>query len=134
MHELAIALSLLEAALDAARTHGGEVLRLHLRLGALSGVDEAALSFAFEVAAADTPAAGARLRIESVPVVAWCAACRAECLAQAANCLRCHGCGAWLAEVRQGRELELTAVELTPAQGGVQSTAATLAAPPGEPA
>ncbi len=115
MHELSIALALLDAALDAARKHEGALAAVHLRLGVLSGVDEAALRFAYGLAAAETAAAGSRLMIVSVPVRAWCPGCQEDSAPVAGNCLICAVCNTPLGEVRQGRELELAAVELGPA-------------------
>jgi len=43
---------------------GVTVRTIHVRVGPLSGVVPQALSFAFEVAVADSPLAGARLEIE----------------------------------------------------------------------
>lgn len=56
----------MDGALEAAAGQEGEVRALHLRLGEFSGVDADALGFAFEVAARDTPLAGARLEVKSV--------------------------------------------------------------------
>lgn len=114
MHELSIATSLVEAAGEEAAQRGAaRVLAVHLRVGALSGVVCDALAFSFEVAAAGTPLEGARLEIEEVPVVVFCPACRAEKpLPDFIRC--CPDCGAPTPEVRQGAELEITALELAP--------------------
>jgi hydrogenase nickel incorporation protein HypA/HybF len=64
MHEVSIALSLIDLACSQSDLHLGErVDVLHLDVGALSGVDASALKFSFEVAAMDTPLEGARLEI-----------------------------------------------------------------------
>jgi hydrogenase nickel incorporation protein HypA/HybF len=66
MHELSIAVSLVEAVCDELPTLGPDVAvrAVRLRVGPLSGVVPEALTFAFDIAAADTPLAGARLDIE----------------------------------------------------------------------
>jgi hydrogenase nickel incorporation protein HypA/HybF len=66
MHELSIALSLVEAVSEELVRLGERVsLRsVHVRVGPLSGVVPEALAFAFEVAANDTAIAGVRLTIE----------------------------------------------------------------------
>jgi hydrogenase nickel incorporation protein HypA/HybF len=66
MHELSIALSLVEAVCEELPRLGDRVSirRVRVRVGPLSGVVPEALAFAFEVAADDSPIAGARLEIE----------------------------------------------------------------------
>ena len=65
MHELSIALSLVELACEeASQRQLGSVQALHLRIGAQSGVVKEALRFSFDVAASGTPIEGATLSIE----------------------------------------------------------------------
>ena len=65
MHELSIALSLLDAIGDELPKLGDvRVLAARVRVGALSGVAPDALSFAFDVASESSPIAGAQLAIE----------------------------------------------------------------------
>jgi hydrogenase nickel incorporation protein HypA/HybF len=66
MHELSIAMSLVDAVCDELPRFGDHVIvrSVRVRVGPLSGVVADALTFAFEVAASDTPIAGARLDIE----------------------------------------------------------------------
>src|SRR6185369_14537968 len=69
MHELSIAISLIEAAQDEAEKHKARaVVAVHLRLGAMSGVVKEALLFSYGVAAQGTPLEGSTLIIEEVPV------------------------------------------------------------------
>jgi hydrogenase nickel incorporation protein HypA/HybF len=69
MHELSIALSLLDAICDELPRFGDgvRVRAVRLRIGSLSGIAPAALTFAFDIAIADSPIAGARLEIEDTP-------------------------------------------------------------------
>jgi Zn finger protein HypA/HybF involved in hydrogenase expression len=68
MHELSIALSLVEAICDELPRLGPvRVQAVHVRVGSLSGVATEALAFAFDVATDDSPIAGARLDIEKTP-------------------------------------------------------------------
>lgn len=65
MHELSIALSLIDAVCDELPRLGEVAVRcVHVRVGPLSGVVADALAFAFDVAVADSRIAGAELRIE----------------------------------------------------------------------
>uniref|UniRef100_Q01S86 Zn finger protein HypA/HybF (Possibly regulating hydrogenase expression)-like protein n=1 Tax=Solibacter usitatus (strain Ellin6076) TaxID=234267 RepID=Q01S86_SOLUE len=65
MHELSIAMSIVEVASEEARRQGGaRVDAVHLKLGALSGVVKEALLFSWDLACEESPVAGARLEIE----------------------------------------------------------------------
>jgi hydrogenase nickel incorporation protein HypA/HybF len=114
MHELSIAVSLIEVATEEARRLGGvRVEALHLRLGPLSGVVREALLFSFELAAEGTPIEGARLEIEEVPVVVFCPACGEERELPSLQNFQCPICKMPTPDVIRGRELELTALEVT---------------------
>ena len=65
MHELALTQSLVDLVTE--RTAGRRVVAVNVRVGDLSGVVADAMSFCFDVTAADTPLAGARLVVEEVP-------------------------------------------------------------------
>ena len=55
MHELSIAMGIVDAAMEESQRRGVQVSAVHLRLGALSGVVKAALMFSYEIACQDTP-------------------------------------------------------------------------------
>ena len=112
MHELSIALCIIECAEEEAARHDCKVTAVHLRLGQLSGVAKDALLFAYELACEDTSLAGSRLLIEEVPVVVFCSQCAAERALTSIQSLCCPVCGAPTPEVVQGREMELAALEL----------------------
>jgi hydrogenase nickel incorporation protein HypA/HybF len=76
MHELSIAMSIVEMAEEEAQRHGSRVSAVHLKLGALSGVVKEALLSSFEMACFDTPLAGSCLVIEEVPIVVFVEAVR----------------------------------------------------------
>ena len=68
MHELSIAMSVLELAEEEAERRGGaQVTAIFLRIGALSGVVAEALTSAFELAVESTDFKDCRLVIEQVP-------------------------------------------------------------------
>lgn len=112
MHELSIALSIIEGAEEEAARHGGRVTAVHLRLGPLSGVVKDALLFSYELACENTPLAGSRLVIEESPVIVYCPQCAAERTIASIQSFYCPVCGEPAPEVVQGRELELVALEL----------------------
>ncbi len=113
MHELSIALNLVEIAEDAARNAGAErVEAVHLRLGAMAGVVKDSLLFAYDIAAQNTLLAGSRLEIEDVPVVVYCANCGRESALPSIQLFQCPHCGAFTSDIRQGTELEIISLEI----------------------
>ena len=68
MHELSLAQSVVEIVEAAARREGAaRVASVRLELGELSHVEPESLAFAFEVAAREGCARGARLEVHRVP-------------------------------------------------------------------
>jgi hydrogenase nickel incorporation protein HypA/HybF len=112
MHELSIALSLVDLAQEEAAREGGRVCVLHLRVGALAGVVPDALHASYEMACAETPLEGSRLVIEEVPVVVFCPECRMSRQLDGVQSFCCPVCGTPTGEVEHGRELELVALEI----------------------
>jgi len=113
MHELSIALSIIETATEEAERRGGaRVNALHLKLGPLSGVVKDALLFSYEVACNGTMLEGSQLIIEEVPVVIYCAECQTEQQLESIQRFCCPVCGTLSSEVVKGRELEFVAMEI----------------------
>jgi len=112
MHELSIAMGIVEAAMDEAKQRDVQVSAVHLRLGALSGVVKDALLFSYEVACQDTPLQGSRLLIEEVPVAVFCPQCRARRVLESVQSFTCPECGSLTGDVLQGKELEVFALEV----------------------
>ena len=79
VHELSIAVNLVEIATEQIeRLALGPVEAVHLRLGRLSGVVPDALLFSFDVATQGSALEGARLVIQTMPIVVRCPRCDAE--------------------------------------------------------
>ena len=113
MHELSIAISLVESAEEEAVKHGAAVVRaVHLRLGPLAGVEKQALLFSYDLAAEGTPLEGSQLIIEDAPVAVFCPVCRDRRPIQSLQSFCCATCHTPAIEVVQGRELEVTALEI----------------------
>src|SRR2546421_1463390 len=112
MHELSIALSILDMAAEEAGRHGGRVAAIHLRLGPLSGVVKDALLSAYELAREGSSLEATELLIEETPLVAYCPACAAERALASAQRLCCPDCGTPTPDVIRGRELEVVALEV----------------------
>ncbi len=112
MHELSIALAILDTIADEAARQGGvRVAAVHLRLGPLAGVIPDALRSAFELARAGSAHPTCELRIEHVPLVTYCPACAAERTPEFPH-LCCPVCGGPTPRVVSGRELEVVALEV----------------------
>jgi hydrogenase nickel incorporation protein HypA/HybF len=114
MHELSIALGIVDVAAEEAARQRGRAVAVHLRLGALSGVVKEALVSAYGLAREGTPLEGAELVVEEVPIVARCPSCAAECRPASALELCCPACGTPTPEILRGRELEVVALEIEP--------------------
>lgn len=112
MHELSIAMSIVEMAEEEAKARNLHVTAVHLKLGALSGVVKEALLSSFGIACDGTPLEGSRLLIEDVPVEVYCAACKANRKAVSTQWLSCPECGGGSSAVVHGKELEVTALEV----------------------
>jgi hydrogenase nickel incorporation protein HypA/HybF len=113
MHELSIAISMIDMAGEEAARHGdARVSALYLKLGPLSGVVREALVISYEVACQGTPLSGSRLVIEEVPVVVFCSSCECERTLESIQCFRCPVCGVSTPQVLQGKELEVVGLEL----------------------
>jgi len=113
MHELSIAMSIVEMAQEEAEKQGGvQVVAVHLKLGALSGVVKDALVSAYEMACYDTPLQESRLVVEEVPVLVLCPHCRAPRPVSSVQLFCCAECGTPASEIVQGKELEVVALEI----------------------
>ena len=113
MHELSLAVSLVDGLLEAAAREGAaRVVRIELRVGRFGGVDPEALAFAFPIAAEGTIAAGAQLAITEAPLVVDCRACGARTEPEYPNA-RCAACASGDIAVVSGEELQVVAMEVT---------------------
>jgi hydrogenase nickel incorporation protein HypA/HybF len=112
MHELSIAISIVELAEEEAERRGVQVSAVHLKLGALSGVVKEALLSCYEMACENTPLRGSHLIVEDVPVLIFCPKCRARRPVSSAQLFCCSACSTPASEVVQGKELEVFALEI----------------------
>jgi hydrogenase nickel incorporation protein HypA/HybF len=113
MHEVGLMLQALELAdAELRRAGASRIHRLRLRVGALSGVVPEALRLAFAAASQGTAAEGAAFDLETVPVVCECERC--GCVFRPEDVYYCcPDCDALCPQVLQGRELELTSLEVS---------------------
>jgi hydrogenase nickel incorporation protein HypA/HybF len=113
MHELSIAMSIVEMAQEEAERRGGvQVSAVHLKLGILSGVVKEALLSSYEMACADTPLQGSRLLVEEAPVIVFCPRCQMQRALSSIQLFCCAECGTPTSEIVQGKEIEVVALEI----------------------
>jgi len=113
MHELSIALSIVELAQEELqRQRGRRVAAIHLKLGPLSGVVSQALLSSYELACEGTPLEGSRLVIDALPIEIECDRCGKVQPAISMQEMACRVCGTPSAKVVRGRELEVVAMEI----------------------
>lgn len=114
MHELSIAMSIVEMAQEEAQRHGNaHVQAVHMKLGRLSGVVKEALLSSYEMACAETPLLiGSQLVIEEIPVEVFCPKCELPRLVTSIQWFCCPECGTATPTVLRGKEMEVTALEI----------------------
>lgn len=114
MHELSVALRILELAQQAAReVDAARVTAIHVRVGPLAGVVAEALQTAYDQARVSSPLQAARLVIELAPLRAYCATCQSAVEIDSVQSWECGRCGQPAGALLSGNELELTALELS---------------------
>jgi hydrogenase nickel incorporation protein HypA/HybF len=115
MHELQVTKRILDIAL--AHAEGNrvrEIAVIHLRIGALSDLEDEWLQRYFDYLSRDTLAEGARLAIERTPIVVRCSGCSGtfEVEADALDAAACPGCGGSRCELVSGREYVVAKMEV----------------------
>lgn len=112
MHELSIAMSIVEIAEEEARQRNACVTAVHLKLGMLSGVVKDALLFSYGMACDGTLLEGSNLVIEEVPVEVFCDHCQANRKLSSVQWFACPECGTTTPTVVHGKELEISGMEV----------------------
>ena len=113
MHEVSLMQDTIILATSQARQAGAQrIHRIMMRVGALSGAVPDTLEFAFDIVAKGTMAEGATLEIERVPIRCYCPTCGQE-FEPADFVCECPVCGQPSTEIRCGRELQLTSLEVS---------------------
>ncbi len=107
MHELQVTERILNVVLQHTKGHDvTRVVRIHLRIGELSDLEDEWIQHYFEYIARDTLAANAELAITRAPIVVSCAACsrtfeiKRDDLGEA----KCPDCGEGKLDLVSGRE------------------------------
>jgi hydrogenase nickel incorporation protein HypA/HybF len=112
MHEISIAMSIIDIAEANARKQGASSIKLvKLRLGEFTTIVQEALEFAFEIARQDTMAAHATLAVEIVPMSVRCISCGVINNPIKDVILSCPQCGLPL-EIIDGEDIQLEYIEV----------------------
>ncbi|MFI1205387.1 hydrogenase maturation nickel metallochaperone HypA (plasmid) [Streptomyces sp. BHT-5-2] len=111
MHEMSIALAVVDQVESAVRPAGATAVRsVRLEIGELAGVVPDALAFSFQLACEGTVLAGAELLTEPIQARARCGSCDDTWPTGMPPCLSCPGCGGAGVELLSGRELRIADV------------------------
>jgi len=111
VHEVGIMTNILRTAEETTRrNNGSKILKLKVRVGAMSGVVTEALQFAFEALKNGTMAENAELDIEVVPAVCFCLDCGSNYTPDEIDFL-CPNCGSANIKLKNGRELDLISID-----------------------
>lgn len=112
MHEMSIAQSIVDIALEEARKANAQsIKRIGVQVGALSCVDTHALDFGFRAVAVGTTAEDANLEIETVPATAFCFSCEATVELKHKGAA-CPNCSSRKLVVTQGEDLRVKDLEV----------------------
>jgi hydrogenase nickel incorporation protein HypA/HybF len=112
MHELSIAMSIVDMVQEEAQRHNVEVEAVYLDLGMLAGITKEALLFSYQMACEGTEYQGSRLVIKEIPIEVYCPSCDKQRTLSSMQWFRCPDCGALTPDVIHGKELTITALEV----------------------
>jgi hydrogenase nickel incorporation protein HypA/HybF len=117
MHELSIALSILEVAESEARRHGAaRITCIRCRIGCLRQAHASLLAEAFDLAKVGTLAGDAALTVETAGMRLGCSACGGQTDLDG-WAFECPDCGSRAVELSGGDQLELTSLDLEVSDG-----------------
>jgi hydrogenase nickel incorporation protein HypA/HybF len=112
MHEMSIAISVIDAVTEKARLEGcAAVTEIDLVVGQLAGVQIESLKFCFSAAAKNTPAEGADLLIEEREGTGLCEECGARFPIDSFYA-KCPDCGVFRVRVVSGEELSVRSITI----------------------
>lgn len=107
MHELSVTQAVVDAIIE--RTGQKQVVRVHLEIGALSGIVVDSVRFCFDIVTEATPLAGAALEVDEPRGLGRCRSCGAE--VELDDLLGMCRCGGIDMEVLAGEQLRIKKVE-----------------------
>ena len=112
MHEASLVQSLLEQVAGLMREHGApRGQKIQVCIGEFSGVEPELFRSAYELLVENSPARGAELHLQTVPLRARCRDCGIEFSVQQ-FCFQCPTCNSRSVQTVQGEDLLLESVTL----------------------
>jgi hydrogenase nickel incorporation protein HypA/HybF len=111
MHELSIATNVVEIVEENMRAYPKALVNsVTLQVGTHSGIEVEALKFCFPIACEDTPVAGAKLKLEIIPLKVSCTECGAR--DKETQGLFCPVCQSPQVEVTAGKDMIVASIDL----------------------
>lgn len=111
MHEMALAISIVDVAVSEARKAAAvKINEIELDVGKLAGVVIDALEFSFEAACKDTEAEGAHLNISEIEALAKCLDCGS--VVKVESIMEQCDCGSYKLDLFQGQDLKVRAINI----------------------
>ncbi|WP_373731898.1 hydrogenase maturation nickel metallochaperone HypA [Bacteroides heparinolyticus] len=112
MHEMSIAEGILDICLTVLRENEGQLVKsVQLQIGEMAGVEADSLHFCFDSVTRGTPAEGAKLSIQQVPLTGRCLDCDA-CFSIKEYVFQCPRCEGRTVVAETGRELRVLSVDI----------------------
>ncbi|MDR3340498.1 MAG: hydrogenase maturation nickel metallochaperone HypA [Candidatus Symbiothrix sp.] len=110
MHELSIAQSIVDLAVQQAKSHGAvEVEELELEIGVLSGIEISALEFALESCVTGTWLEKTRIVRHDIPGEGRCGDC-GKSFSVKDIFSACPSCGSFAVRITKGKELRIKSI------------------------
>ncbi|MFN8206276.1 MAG: hydrogenase maturation nickel metallochaperone HypA [Bacteroidales bacterium] len=112
MHELSIAMSIVDSVIEAAEREGAaRIESFTLEIGALAGIDLESLEFALGSAVLNTVLEGVRYKIDAIPARGKCPGCQAEFhVVELFD--PCPQCGTFHPRILSGTEMKIKSIEI----------------------
>lgn len=112
MHEVGVAQSILEIAIETAKKNGAEKINnIAVNIGKMSAIDEASLRFAFDAVKADTIARESTLEYNEIPLTGKCEECGTTSDLDGYFVL-CPVCNSGKVKLLTGNELEIAYIDV----------------------
>ncbi|MDP4088197.1 MAG: hydrogenase maturation nickel metallochaperone HypA [Bacillota bacterium] len=113
MHELAVTESIIRICCEEANRHKVQrVLEVRLEVGELKGLIPDCIQYYFDIASKGTPAEGARLIINKIPITMRCRNCGEESEAAPSINFTCRNCGGKDFKMVKGNEFLIQSLEV----------------------
>jgi hydrogenase nickel incorporation protein HypA/HybF len=110
MHELSIAVEIIEIVEKSARKSGAEnVDTIELEIGELSGIEIEALKMALDISVKNTIADGAEINIHTVKAEAHCIDCGKDSAVDDLFSV-CPTCGSFRMDIIKGKEMKIKSI------------------------